>query len=163
MAQVLQGHKVHDTRSSQILWTVAGAAMLLKIAAKTPTVLPAAAAIVPTALLRASVAAAMAPKAEAPPAPAARPAITPEAVSKTIQEQERADGSLHIKYTDLEGNKTERTILPEREFTARTTGNRIVGAWCELREDWRSFIKPHMQIIQEKEPAAPAEKEAVHA
>ena len=47
---------------------------------------------------------------------------------------------LRIIYTTLKGNTTERTVRPDYYLPARTTGNWVLIAWCELRQDWRGFI-----------------------
>lgn len=47
---------------------------------------------------------------------------------------------LRIIYTTLKGNTTERTVRPDYYLPARTTGNWVLIAWCELRGDWRGFI-----------------------
>ena len=47
---------------------------------------------------------------------------------------------LRIIYTTLKGHTTERTVRPDYFLPARTTGNWVLIAWCELRNDWRGFI-----------------------
>lgn len=47
---------------------------------------------------------------------------------------------LRIIYTTLKGHSTERTIRPDYYRPAKTTGNWVLIAWCELRQDWRGFI-----------------------
>jgi hypothetical protein len=47
---------------------------------------------------------------------------------------------LRIIYTTLKGHTTERTVIPDYYLPARTTGNWVLIAWCELRNDWRGFI-----------------------
>lgn len=47
---------------------------------------------------------------------------------------------LRIIYTTLKGHTTERTIRPDYFLPAKTTGNMVLIAWCELRNDWRGFI-----------------------
>ncbi len=47
---------------------------------------------------------------------------------------------LRIIYTTLKGHTTERTVKPDYYLPARTTGNWVLIAWCELRNDWRGFI-----------------------
>jgi hypothetical protein len=47
---------------------------------------------------------------------------------------------LRILYTTLKGHTTERTVLPDYYLYARTTGNMVLIAWCELRNAWRGFI-----------------------
>lgn len=47
---------------------------------------------------------------------------------------------LRIIYTTLKGHTTERTVRPDYYLPARTTGNWVLIAWCELRQDWRGFI-----------------------
>ena len=53
---------------------------------------------------------------------------------------------LRILYTDKRGHTTERTIRPEYYFPAKTTGNLVLIAWCELRNDWRGFLVNPMRI-----------------
>ena len=48
--------------------------------------------------------------------------------------------ALRIIYTTLKGHTTERTVHPDYEMHAKTTGNRILIAWDELRSGWRGFI-----------------------
>lgn len=45
-----------------------------------------------------------------------------------------------IRYTSLEGETTDRTIEPAYKWVAKSTGNEILTAFCELRGDWRSFV-----------------------
>ena len=47
---------------------------------------------------------------------------------------------LRIIYTTKKGHTTERTVLPDYYLPARTTGNWVLIAWCELRNGWRGFI-----------------------
>lgn len=47
---------------------------------------------------------------------------------------------LRIIYTTLKGHTTERNVRPDYYLPARTTGNWVLIAWCELRGDWRGFI-----------------------
>ena len=47
---------------------------------------------------------------------------------------------LRIIYTTLKGHTTERTVRPDYYLPARTTGNWVLIAWCELRNDWRGFV-----------------------
>ena len=47
---------------------------------------------------------------------------------------------LRIIYTTLKGHTTERTVRPDYYLYARTTGNMVLIAWCELRSAWRGFI-----------------------
>lgn len=47
---------------------------------------------------------------------------------------------LRIIYTTLKGHTTERTVKPDYYLYARTTGNMVLIAWCELRNAWRGFI-----------------------
>lgn len=47
---------------------------------------------------------------------------------------------LRVIYTTMKGHTTERTIRPDYYLPARTTGNWVLIAWCELRNDWRGFI-----------------------
>jgi len=47
---------------------------------------------------------------------------------------------LRIIYTTLKGHTTERTVRPDYYLPARTTGNWVLIAWCDLRGDWRGFI-----------------------
>ena len=48
---------------------------------------------------------------------------------------------LFVSYTDKEGNRTtDRPVLGDRVFTAKTTGNRIFSAMDERKQEWRSFI-----------------------
>jgi predicted DNA-binding transcriptional regulator YafY len=44
---------------------------------------------------------------------------------------------LHIAYVDEHGNHTERTIWPVA--MAYYTHVTLIGAWCELRQDFRNF------------------------
>lgn len=64
--------------------------------------------------------------------------------SLTIQQKidkSLAEGnSLRIIYTTLKGHTSERTVRPDYYRPARTTGNWVLIAWCELRQDWRGFI-----------------------
>jgi hypothetical protein len=47
---------------------------------------------------------------------------------------------LRIIYTTLKGHTTERTVRPDYYLPARTTGNWVLIAWCELRNGLRRFI-----------------------
>jgi hypothetical protein len=66
--------------------------------------------------------------------------------NKTLNIAQKVDASmsegypLRIIYTTLRGHTTERTVRPDYYLPARTTGNWVLIAWCELRNDWRGFI-----------------------
>lgn len=56
------------------------------------------------------------------------------------------EASLGIRYTDLQGDVTERTILPLAiVYSERKT---IVLAWCELRDAFRMFSAEQIVIIE---------------
>lgn len=67
-------------------------------------------------------------------------------LNKTYSIDQKIDASLaegyplRIIYTTLKGHTTERTIRPDYYLPARSTGNWVLIAWCELRNDWRGFI-----------------------
>jgi len=47
---------------------------------------------------------------------------------------------LRIIYTTIKGHTTERTVRPDYFLVAKSTGNFVLIAWCELRNAWRGFI-----------------------
>jgi predicted DNA-binding transcriptional regulator YafY len=60
-------------------------------------------------------------------------AIDPAALRAAIYESRK----LRIAYVDEHGNRTERTIWPVA--MAYYTDVTLIGAWCELRQDFRNF------------------------
>lgn len=67
-------------------------------------------------------------------------------LNQTLPIQQKIDKALaegyplRVIYTTIKGNTTERTIRPDYYRPARSTGNWVLIAWCELRQDWRGFI-----------------------
>src|SRR5271165_1664702 len=54
-----------------------------------------------------------------------------------VRQAIRDERKLHIAYTDEKGTRTERTIWPIAvAYYMQAT---LIGAWCELRQDYRHF------------------------
>ncbi len=68
------------------------------------------------------------------------PGITPEAAGADVAEIRAAirdSAKLYISYNDLSGRRTNRTIWPiAMAYYVDVT---LIGAWCELRADYRNF------------------------
>ena len=55
---------------------------------------------------------------------------------------------LSIRYTNYgDGLTNDRTVQPHYVFDARTTGNRLLLSWDELRGNWRCFILDRIQLL----------------
>ena len=65
-------------------------------------------------------------------------APVPESVDlATVRQAIRDERKLHIRYTDENGICTQRTIWPIAvAYYVQAT---LIGAWCELRQDYRHF------------------------
>jgi predicted DNA-binding transcriptional regulator YafY len=65
-------------------------------------------------------------------------APVPESVDlATVRQAIRDERKLHIRYTDENGTCTQRTIWPIAvAYYVQAT---LIGAWCELRQDYRHF------------------------
>src|SRR5690606_36563236 len=63
-----------------------------------------------------------------------------------VREAIRREQKLHIRYVDVEGRETRRTIWPlALAFFERV---RVMIAWCELRQDFRSFRTDRIGAIR---------------
>ncbi len=65
------------------------------------------------------------------------PAAAPMPDLRVIREAIRRERKLSILYVDAAGEQTQRTIWPF--VLAFFEGARLIGAWCELRGDFRHF------------------------
>jgi len=55
----------------------------------------------------------------------------------TVRQAIRDERKLHIAYADETGARTKRTIWPIAvAYYVQAT---LIGAWCELRQDYRHF------------------------
>ena len=63
---------------------------------------------------------------------------------------------LHIKYESLAGAHTERDVIGERTFTAKTTGRKIFTAIDVAKEAYRSFVIPNIEVAIPKVAERPA-------
>ena len=71
----------------------------------------------------------------------------------------RAERKLAIGYVDLEGRQTRRTIWPiALGFFERV---RIVAAWCELRQAYRSFRTDRITTLAVEEGRYPRRRHAL--
>jgi predicted DNA-binding transcriptional regulator YafY len=82
-------------------------------------------------------------------------APTPDSVDLSVVRQAiRDERKLHIVYTDEKGTHTERTIWPIAvAYYMQAT---LVGAWCELRQDYRHFRADRiasLAVLDERYPS----------
>lgn len=76
-----------------------------------------------------------------------------------LREAIRAQKKVSMTYRDGAGGKTQRTIWPFAiGFFERV---RIVAAWCELRQDFRSFRSDRIDAIEMKDARYPRSRQAL--
>jgi predicted DNA-binding transcriptional regulator YafY len=68
---------------------------------------------------------------------------------------------LGIAYQDAVGNRTERTVWPVA--VAYYVGSTLVGAWCELRGDFRHFRADRILALEVREEKVPVSGERLAA
>ena len=71
-----------------------------------------------------------------------------------VRQAIRDERKLHIAYTDEKGARTDRTIWPIAvAYYVQAT---LIGAWCELRQDYRHFRADRiaaMTVLEEGYPS----------
>ena len=82
-------------------------------------------------------------------------APVPEQVDlATVRQAIRDERKLHIAYGDEKGARTERTIWPIAvAYYVQAT---LIGAWCELRQDYRHFRADRiaaLTVLQDRYPS----------
>jgi predicted DNA-binding transcriptional regulator YafY len=84
-------------------------------------------------------------------------APTPDSVDLSVVRQAiRDERKLHIVYTDEKGTHTERTIWPIAvAYYMQAT---LVGAWCELRQDYRHFRADRIASLAVLDERYPSDK-----
>ncbi|UIJ46569.1 YafY family transcriptional regulator [Sphingomonas cannabina] len=84
--------------------------------------------------------------------------ITPETIDVTaLRAAIHAGRKIRLDYRDEKGAATERTVWPA--LIGYLDAARILVAWCELRQDFRSFRLDRMvacETLAERYPARPA-------
>ena len=94
------------------------------------------------------------------PATAARPAwnhVTDQLDMARIRDWIRSGRKLMLDYRDEQGRATKRRVWPVAVGYQHTT--RVLGAWCELRGDFRHFRTDRVagaEFLDERYPARPA-------
>lgn len=82
-------------------------------------------------------------------------APVPESVDlSTVRQAIRDERKLHIRYVDEKGTGTQRTIWPIAvAYYVQAT---LIGAWCELRQDYRHFRADRvtaLTVLDERYPS----------
>jgi len=82
-------------------------------------------------------------------------APVPESVDlSTVREAIRDERKLHVAYVDEKGARTQRTIWPIAvAYYVQAT---LIGAWCELRLDYRHFRADRvtaLTVLEERYPS----------
>jgi predicted DNA-binding transcriptional regulator YafY len=78
--------------------------------------------------------------------PAVQPAAVPDATAAALRKAVRDETKLSLTYRDDKGNATERTVWP---FALGYFDSVLVMlAWCELRQDLRSFRADRIVSLQ---------------
>jgi predicted DNA-binding transcriptional regulator YafY len=76
-----------------------------------------------------------------------------------IREAIRRERKVRIRYVDLQGSETRRTIWPiALAFFDRV---RVVVGWCELRSDFRSFRTDRIAALKQTEARYPKRRQAL--
>jgi predicted DNA-binding transcriptional regulator YafY len=76
-----------------------------------------------------------------------------------IREAIRRERKIRIRYVDLQGSETRRTIWPiALAFFDRV---RVVVGWCELRGDFRSFRTDRIAALKPTEARYPKRRQAL--
>lgn len=71
----------------------------------------------------------------------------------------REGRKVHIRYRTEEGHETERVIWPIA--VAYFDAQRLIAAWCELRQDFRTFRTDRMLAMEVREEKYPARRKAL--
>jgi predicted DNA-binding transcriptional regulator YafY len=87
------------------------------------------------------------------------PGVAGDTELPTIRQAIRAEHKLDITYVDVEGAETTRTIWPfALGFFDRV---RVVAAWCELRQNFRSFRTDRILKLTPTETRYPRRRQAL--
>lgn len=76
-----------------------------------------------------------------------------------IREAIRRERKLNIRYLDATGEQTQRTIWPI--VLAFFEGVRLMGAWCELRGDFRHFRADRIEQLELTDVPYPRSRRAL--
>lgn len=93
-----------------------------------------------------------------PAEPPYRPGAKDPPLVRTLRAAIAAEHSLRLRYTDGKGVPTERSVWP-----IALTGDDMLAAWCEARQDFRHFRLDRMQAAEATGARYPTRRRVLQA